>query len=450
MKKTFLATIMLLLFVCLIFTGCAPRLEMPTDYSNVVSNGGFVVGSGNYMFFGNAYKNYSSLQDGDNDGNVNQYSINRLQLDRQTHPRSSWFKIQKNEDGEFDYEKVVDKISAYETANMFVVNEYLYFTTPNIHKNNKNEHEYELSTLFRIRLDGTGLKELYTTEVKGAKIYLTGGENQMLIIFDDNKLKTINVSNNETRVKNLVSDTKVVNIVFPKNQEDISYLYFTTDRTSAQAFSGNLLYKVSIKTGELSQIENLNSSNQTISLLAYDNGILFYSKKVGNENIVYSTDFSTSNSKRHLSYDDDNAISSLIYVSCEDANNNCFAFIYNKKLYIQLMTSENISQAKKLSDKSAKIQFAKDGYIYYSDDDGIYRISAKDKIETQISNITEFISDLMDFDGKYVYFYGKEKNVTSDTYYLYRADTYLDEIRVECIADILDEDVATEVVETEE
>ena len=175
MKKFTMFMVLLLVCACFVLSGCSPKLDMPNNYTNVVSNGGFVVSAGNYMYFGNGYKGYSSLTDGDNDGNVNQYSLNRIKLDKTTHPKSTWFKLEK-EDDEYNIEKVAEKITAYETNNLYVVDQYLYFTSPNIHKNNKNEHEYNLSSLFRIKLDGTGLKELYTTETAEAKFYLTGRE----------------------------------------------------------------------------------------------------------------------------------------------------------------------------------------------------------------------------------------------------------------------------------
>ena len=443
MKKFTTIIVMLLICVCFVFSGCSPDLAMPQNYDRVASNGGFVVGAGDYMFFGNAYQSYSSLTDGDNEGNVKQYSLNRLKLDRESHPNSDWFKLEKNEDEKYDYEKVADKISAYQTANLYVAGQYLYFTSPNVHKNKVNEHEYNLSSLFRIKLDGTGLKELYTTQSSNAKFYLTGGEKQKLVIFDDNKIKTLDVANNETKVKDLTSDVEVANVVFPKAEEDFAWLYFTANRDDNTGYNGNLLYKVSMETGEVSQITNLNTSNETITILAYENGILFYSKSGGNYNGIYSTDF-TGNAARHLYYDDNNTISGLAYVDCGDSNYDCFAFIYNSKLYIQLMTSTNNAQAIKLSDNASKIQLVNNGIIYYSNDSGIYRISVRERAEKQVSNITNFNSEVMDFDGRYVYFFAQEDNVTSNTDYIYRADTYLDEIRVECIAKLLDEDVAEE------
>ena len=444
MKKFTTIILMLLVCACFMFGGCTSNVGMPENYDMVVSNGGFVVGAGNYMYFGNAYKSYSELTDGDNNGNVNQYSLNRLELDRQTHPNSEWFKLQKNEEESYDFKKVADKISAYQTSNLYVVNEYLYFTSPNVHKNKLNEHEYNLSSMFRIRLDGTGLKELFTTESSDAKFYLTGGENKQLIVFDSKTIYSMNVSKNETRLKKLTNDIDVEGLVFPTCEQELTNIYFTTGKTTG--FSGNQLYKLNLVTGEASQIKNIISSNETLTILAYEYGTLFYSKSLRNK--IYSNDFSgdypTQNEKEHLAYDSNNTITNLTYVKCEDEENNCFAFIYNNKLYVQMMSSNNISQAVKLSDKDAKIQMVNNGSIYYSSSDGIYKISVKEKVEKQISNLENFNAQAVDFDGRYIYFYAKEPNITSNTEYLYRADTYVDYVSVECIALLLEEDVATD------
>ena len=283
MKK--FTALILLLIVCVGFmlTGCSAELTMPDDHTNVVSNGGFVVGAGNYMYFANAYNSYTNLTTrSDNQGNVNQYSLNRQLLDRETHPNSEWFKLSDDEDAAVEI--VANKIAAYEKSNMYVVNEYLYFTTPNVHKNNVNNYEFNLASLFRIKLDGSDLKELYISESSDSKFYLTGNDKQQLLIYDDNTLKYIDVYKNDTSVKKLLNENvSVDSVVFPKQDgKELAYLYFTTNRDESSSFSGNHLNKVSIETGEVTLINNFNSADETVTLFDYQNGRLFYSITGGN------------------------------------------------------------------------------------------------------------------------------------------------------------------------
>lgn len=446
MKKITSILLVLLLGVCLL-AGCS-SLEMPNGFNNVVSNGGFVVGAGDYMFFANGYKSYSSLTEkSDNDGDVGAYSLNRTKIDR-TASNRKWFDIEKDEDENAKIDLVAQKITAYQSANIYVVGEYIYFTSPNVHKSDKNEYEFNLSSLFRVRLDGTGLCEFYTTVSSNAKFYLTGNEKQQLLIYDDETIKAVDVYKGETKVKTvLTTDVKVASVQFPSETGgEVAYLYFTVNRTTS-GFNGNLLYRFSVETGEAKEVKNVVGSNETITLLDYKNGVLFYSITNGNNDGIYSnsTGFASgTNSIKHISFVDQGSdFSNVTYVKCDDEDYNCFAFVYGGKLYIQPMSSNNIAQAIKLSDKAdAKIQFVDNGYIYYSTSDGIYRVSVRQRIEQQLSAISDFNSDVMDFDGRFVYFFAKEENVTSETYYLYRADTYLDEVRVECVAKLLEKDIA--------
>ena len=43
--------------------------------------------------------------------------------------------VKKNENNNKTYQNVLNKVAGYETSNMYVANDYLYFTSPNIHKN---------------------------------------------------------------------------------------------------------------------------------------------------------------------------------------------------------------------------------------------------------------------------------------------------------------------------
>lgn len=436
MKKISSVLLLLLLCVCFTLTGCS-SLSMPTGYETVTSNGGFIVGAGDYVYFANAYKNYSSLtKKSDNSGNgVAQFALNRLELDGDVQKTGFWFKA--DEDESVNFELVVNKIAGYETANMYIVGEYLYFTTPNVHKNKSNEYEFNLSTLFRIKLDGTGLKEILTTKSEGAKFYLTGGENKQILIYDDNTIKCIDVYKNSTSVKAILDDEyEVTNVIFPNADEEVvENLYFTTDR--GDSYTGNILYKLNLQSGDVEK--KLAVPYETVTLIAYDRGILFYTRtgKATTEGL-----YSTARSEAHAYMTD---ITKLMYVKCENAENNCFVFVYNNNLYVKNMSSGTEVNAVKLNSETSELQFVSGQYVYYSTSTGIYRISVLDRTEQQISDITNFNDDMLDFDGRFVYFFAQRDGQETNTDYLYRADVIhmssTGEIKTECVAKLLDEDI---------
>lgn len=459
MKKFTTIIFMLLISFCFVLTGCGgTNLKMPENHSNVSSNGGFVVGAGNYMYFANAYKSNSDISaKSENDGEgVAQHSIKRVELDT-SNQYNTWFKIKKQEE-KISYENVLNKIAGYQTANMYVVGDYLYFTSPNVHKNKSNEHDFTLHTLFKIKLDGTGLQEIYTTETNSAKFYLQGSEAKTILIFDGDKIKQVNVSANSTSVDLIASN--VENVVFPSNAEqDIAWLYYTSNRAEDSLFSGNILNKVSLQTKEVEQVYA--PVNETIKIVAYENGRLFYIKSgIESTKGLYSTNFSSSMpTTPHRTLTDGIENESDILFITADAGRSAFVFIYNNNLYVQLLSANNQSQARKVSTAETTIQFYNGTYVYYSTDAGVYRFSILDAYNAitsssetistkQISDQANILADDMDFDGRYVYFFAKGDGQETETKYLYRADTMLEEKNSECIAELLEQDIPEEEEET--
>ena len=449
MKKFTLILFAFLISFGFILTGCSKAvLTMPENYLNVASNGGFVVEVGGYMYFANAYQSYENLKSkSDNEGaGVKQFSLKRAQVENNN--------FILNEDKNVSYENVVNKIGAYETSNMFVVNEYLYFTSPNVHKNDSkdkdeyNTYQFELSTLFRIKLDGSGLKEIYTTETSSAQFYLTGGGEQKLLIYDDSKILQVNCFQNSTKVNTLAE--KVASTIFPYEQnQEIVDVYYTIDREEDDAFTGNILKKLNIVTGESSTVYGYDNNLETITLVSYNGERLFYTRSgVESRKALYSNDFANGlSSEQKQRYDVDNFKSgSTIYLVKEAQYDlDAFVFEYNGNIFMQNLSDDNDSAYVKLTSESSKIAFVDGTYVYYTAENGIFRVSVLgDHLTQQVSNVKDFNADLLDFDGRFVYFYAKADGAETDTKYLYRADAFAcnyGDIKTECLAQLLEEDV---------
>lgn len=454
MKKFTLVLFALLISFGFILTGCSGAvLTMPQNYLDVASNGGFVVEVGGYMYFANAYQSYTNLKTkSDNDGNgVKQFSLKRAEIENNA------FKL--DEDQNVVFENVVNKIAAFETSNMFVVNEYLYFTSPNVHKNDSkdkeeyNTYQFELSTLFRIKLDGSGLKEIYTTETSTAQFYLTGGGEQKLLIYDDNKILQVNCFQNSTKVNTMAE--KVTSVVFPYEQnQEIVDVYYTVDREEDDAFTGNVLKRLNLVTGESSEVAGYSNNKETITLISYNGQRLFYTRTgVEDRKALYSNDFSSGlSSEQKQRYDTDNfkSDSKLYLIKDIEYGAEVFVFEYNNNIFMQNLSDDNDSAYVKLTDESSTISFVDGTYVYYTTENGIFRVSVlgSHKIQ-QISDVKDFNADLLDFDGRFIYFYAKAEGAETDTKYLYKADSYAcdaDNIKTECLAELLEQDVKKEEV----
>lgn len=455
MKKFASLLFIMIIACCFVFTGCSgATVSMPQNYDNVYSNGGFVVGVGDYLYFANAYRSYSKLTDAsDNDGDsVAQHSIKRVGV-----ANDSQKSLVLDDEDNIKFENMLNKIAGYETSNMFVVGEYLYFTSPNIHKNdskdkdNYGKYEFELSSLFRIKLDGSGLKEIYTTETSSAKFYLTGGDEQSLLVYDDSKILKLNCSKNETKMTEIVDE--VTSVAFPYDwQLDVEKIYYTVDREEDDDYTGNILKVLDLESGESQAVQGYSNNKETITLVSYTGSRLFYTRTGLTKEALYSNDFSNgfaSESEHKYEISSMNNTATLILISnIEDHDVNCFVFEYNNNIYSQDLGKKGDTYATKLTDLTdAEIAFVDGTYVYYTSASGIYRVSVVTKDIQQVADMTTINTDRLDFDGRYVYFYAKVDGAESETEYLHRADTFACDnglIKSECIAELLEDDIVDE------
>jgi len=338
----------------------------------------------------------------------------------------------------------------------------LYFTTPNVHKNDSKEddqygkYQLELTTLFRIKLDGTGLKELYTTKTATALIYLAKLDGkQNVLIFDDSKLLRINVSNNSVAVQNLV-DEGVVSVVFPNKAEaELTNIYFTKNRAEGDTFTGNKLARYNFSTNAQEDVSGYSNNGETTTLVSYDGNVLFYTRTGKGQDALYSNDFSAGAGSEVLHKYHIEGISTTSYVTIIDGNGeydiNAFVYEYGDNIYLQDMGAHADNPDDRIVSEKADIVFVDGTYVYYTTENGIFRISALTKQTEQITDTQGFEAGKVDFDGEYVYYFAKPENVKSETKYLYRAVVENGgEIKAECIAEILADDISEEKPETEE
>ena len=206
MKKLFTYLACLLLCVSFLLTGCGTDLNVPTG--DVLSNGGSVVTVGDYVYFANTYVDYSTLTGNANTESTTQHnSIFRVLTDEYGFTTT-------NEDGQIEnVDEVYSKIAGFDNSNMYILGEYLYFTSPNAHKDNNGDDRFDLTTLYRMRLDGTGLREIFTTSEARGKFFFATGDENFVLIYDNSEVTKIGIGNNISSPETLVSD--VTDVAFP-------------------------------------------------------------------------------------------------------------------------------------------------------------------------------------------------------------------------------------------
>lgn len=438
MKKSIKYVLALVLCLCFVLVGCTPKLEMPKG--NIDSNGGSVVMVGDYVYYANTFVDYSSLSGNANeDKTTNQNALYRVKTDE--------FGYTTRDDDDFieNIEKVTTKISGFNNSNMFVVGNYLYFTSPNAHKNKKGEDLFKLTTLFRVKLDGTNRQEILSTETTQGKFFLVTEETPYLLVFDNSKIIKLTIGDKLGKIETLVSD--VLDVVFPTNYGKLDAFYYTTDiseQDKTAGLSGNYLHKFDLTNNNQSLISR--NERETISLVAFEDGKLYYKRLDAEtkDSLYYS------NTMQETFENGEKVLTAVGETTSKDSttdviskfsiiNEDNYVFEYNKKIMLNTETTPLVNE-------EAKIEKIYGDYVYYSTSKGLFRISYKDKkVQTvaEISNIKQG-EGAVDIAGEYVYFYAKTANNSTDTYYCHRANNKIIEdgrTKVECIAEVLDEDI---------
>lgn len=432
MKKSILSVLVVCLMATVIlFTGCSTNLKnSPTSTSNMNVVGDVLVYE-DYIYFANAFKEYSTIESNGNDvGKVETEALYRV----------------KTTNGEIEYdeqgcaqnvEQVVSKIVGSEHTFLYSIDEYIYFASPNAHKDIESKDKFEYSTYFKIKTDGTGLKELYTTKNEVSTQSVLNIENKYYLVFvDGTQLKKIELSSKNNKVETLAENFNQVVFAKTYKQNGDRYAYFTTNLEEEkidQGLSGVYLYKIDIITGEKNLINAQSWLNQEITPISVIDGNFYFTMKSNNSLTYYysysSGSFSTStvispaidnitvSNFTTLSVNNNSGTSQIYYIFSVSTTNV-------KKVYCFKGVSKDYSEENCLINKDATILFTYGEYVYYSvAEEGIYRVSVKDKVPQTISDMTDFKTNNICFDGRYVYFYAKNADNTTGTYYLYRADT---------------------------
>ncbi len=156
MKKNILKVICFALLSMFAFVGCATVSNITNDSDELIFNGGHAVVVGNHLYYGNAYTEVGSNEkDFAYDEKAGFSYLNRIDLSQD---------FGKPLAPQTQTEKVNSKVAGYENQYMFVLGDFIYFTSANTHKSSSLEHKYNLVSFFRSRLNGFVLEEIFTTE----------------------------------------------------------------------------------------------------------------------------------------------------------------------------------------------------------------------------------------------------------------------------------------------
>lgn len=460
MKKTILTLLTCLMMSILVFSGCAqPLSSSPSTMNNVIIMGD-VISDSEYIYFSNAFKSYTELNNS-NIGDIQNEALYRIKLKDG--------KIETNEETSLpeNVELVVSKIVGSECSFLYSIGKYIYFASPNVHKDIDAEFKFELTTYFRVQTDGTGLSEIYTSKNQISKQSILNIENKTYLVFKDGK-SLIKIELGEGVKSTAITLASDINdSVFAKkyNTSKDRFAYYTTDISERQKSfgrSGTYLFRVDIVSGESLHINSDCCIDKTITFLSVTDGCLYFKmNKENSMNYYYAYEAGNFSTRIEISAPID-SYEITQFFALRSENNKTY-YIYSistdnvKKVYSMRKGNKDFSQKNLLIDGEVKILFTSGDYVYYASENenkGIYRISVVDKEVQMISNLENFKITNISFDGLYLYFYAQNESNTTGTYYMHRADVRKAELGLPCDVELLGvldkEDLPNDEVEEED
>ena len=463
MKKIIISLVMIICACAMIFTGCSSKglKDNPPTDALVIGNGGYAIQKGDYLYYINGYvdKYTEELTDYKKDnveGEVVYGAIYRTKLVNG--------QLSKDAKGFLNTsECVVSKVVGYEQGGFYIVGDYIYYATPYMRVDSNGVIQNTRISFNRINIDGTKNKEMYVTE-EGAtdidwrinvfdnKTYLvvkqTVTEESDSLSQSETKTTVTSVLDKGKKFTKTVVADNVTEVVF---NEDVNlsseYFYYTRsvkDGEKAYSTSGNLICKASIVNGgevayELDKVS-------TYGLVALANGRLYVTKQNSNtktylynfnanENLINQNPIKLSNAEYSNYYTIEGVPHSI--VALKDSS------------LVRINNVGNQVQAPQvLADSVTNVVCVNEGYVYYYDSNVLYRISILDGSKQTVSEVGEFegktffieSADMVDVDGKYIYFFAQYNSADGNTtsYYLNRVNGETTDLVAEFVGVMID------------
>ncbi len=439
----------------LALTGCATISPIKNQNEEIIYNGNAAVMVDGYLYYGNAYADSSSFTSKNDYKTAAKTSyMARLNTNIDLAAKGIDFCPEK-------VEKVNGQVVNHDRSFTFVLGNYIYFATPNKEKavsEGVSGHYFSHTTFYRSKLNGDGLKKIYSTtgEVSAVEVLKFNGQYYIVMLAGDKIIK-IKIGNSVGSAEVLAE--KVKQVALPKTYQATNKatsldwngeIYFTAGREGDVA--GTYLKKININAKKDEEATVYSGIGQTITLSGRTKDVVFYTlAQTGVQPELYSLDTANISGQVVLGQAEDkvfttDSITDLNLISTSAGEKGYIFTSANGKLVVA--SNAGTTKAVKLMNgenevSGYKILAVKDRTIYVSTATDIFAADLSDAFangadSVQCRNIVTMtkISDkgIAAFDGEFVYFYatlekleveeGEEEveEETDENLYLYRAN----------------------------
>lgn len=443
MKKNLLKILTLVFCMALFLTGCATVSDVKgSDGKNIYFTdaqyfGGQVVQVGDYLYYGNGYTTSDSSDF--NYGFSSSYAnLSRLNVSQDLSYEDSVLQVNRANTSPKGIETVAsDKLIGYQNQQMYVLGEYIYFTSANTHKTSGLENDYTKVSLFRVKFNGDDLSELvkntaFSQDAGSALTLQKGSDGKYYFIIveptEDSKytIKTLQVGDRIGSLKTIVEN--VVTYAIADNNSDIKSIVYTVD--AEKEHSANKVMTIDFATGEERELDGGVAGDEA-KLLGRCGDVVFYSYTSKGVTEIYYKNLA--NGEYYFAPSTNNpSFYSAKEISEITKAGEGYIFISNesKSIMYKTLTSEPIMLLS--SSDYSDILFVEEDYLYVSNSTSIKRISTIDRQLEIIIEVSDMVSGQVGYTDEYIYFYSKlgdrelededDDNINSDVYYMYRTD----------------------------
>ncbi len=425
MKK--FITLSLCLLLCIVtlgLSGCGKSKTEKIDTSIASNgNGGMVVTQGDYVYFVNGYKPYSTFTKENLDQKFNVGGLYRAKL-------NSNGQFNYNENGSIeDAEKISSHLVGFESTSLYVFGNHIYYSTPVAEVNKKGELKTAKLEFRRVSISGGSTQKLYETSADASKVdfefYYADG-NVYLVVNEDGILKTV-------RCTNKVSVKKIAEGITSLALSRDSYDVFDNDScqnifyTKTNADGKIEIYNYNLVTGR--EEYKKTTDYKTCELVDYKFGHLYY-KASGNEALSYTYFYRVDATKNAItSLSAEKLTSNKDYTDMYFLDNETDGYIFQSSDTTYYVNYTSNGKALPIGEGKLEIMAIKNAYIYYKDSNDIKRISYYD-LKTKGSAEEETV---LTVEGIQIYDY----DIDDNNLYVYAtsgSNTYLYSINVDNVA----------------
>lgn len=376
MKKFITFTLCLLLCVVTLgLSGCGKTKTEKVDTSIASNgNGGMVVTRGDYIYFVNGYKAYSTFDKNNLNKKFDVGGLYRTKL-------NSNGELEYNEDGSLvNAEKLSSNLTGFESTSLYVFGNHIYYVTPITEVDKKGNLQTSKLEFKRVEIDGDSAKTIYQSKVDASEVdfefYYAEGK-VYLIINENGTLKRItctgktSVSEIATGVTSLALHRDTYDVFESKTYKNIFYTK-TTDEGKIEIYNYNIVTN--------KEEYKKTTSYKTCELLDYNFDHLYFKasdNQYPNYTYFYRVD-ATKNAITSLSVE--KLTSDKDYTDLYLLDNETDGYIAQSSdaTYYLSYNAGNESTPQLVASNKLEIMAVKNGYIYFKDSSDIKRINYYD------------------------------------------------------------------------